>query len=379
MHGFVEKKSSPPVLGRINFYLVNMYVQLNKNQWKYFKIELLFFVIFFYLFPILTDIEYSFREQHNAALFIKDITYRLVYGTVEILAFAVLYKIVQHYLVKKRVLLFLLFTLIFLAGYHFYFKAIYYIVGHTQLFPVSMHNQALSLSNQKNRLNFSIIYIFIQFICISALAYFVRSTKQDEQMQQLKEQQLATELNYLKAQLHPHFFFNTMNNIYSLALKNSKHTAPLVAKLADMMRYILYEADQQKVPLTKEIQFLSNYIKVEQIRHPKNIQIEFDVQGTTENIDMEPLLLLPFIENAFKHGLQEETGEGFVNIVICKTEQELLLQVINSYPTAKHETEKGIGLQNAGKRLALLYPGKYQLSVKANEATYEVNLTLQIQ
>jgi LytS/YehU family sensor histidine kinase len=242
-----------------------------------------------------------------------------------------------------------------------------------------MIRYALGLYNRKATINFSVIYIFTQFVVITALGYFIRSVKQEEQMKQLKEQQLLSELNYLKAQLHPHFFFNTMNNIYSLALKQSKNTAPLVSRLADMMRYILYEADQKKVPLAQEIQFLTNYIKAEQIRHPENIQIVFDVQGKTENIFIEPLLLLPFIENAFKHGLQEETGDGFVNIIICITERELILDATNSKPDAGCDNlQKGIGLQNVIKRLEILYPGNYSLDITEDTNSYKACLTLQI-
>jgi len=213
-------------------------------------------------------------------------------------------------------------------------------------------------------------------LCIGALAYFIYSAKQNDQMRKLKEQQLLTELTYLKAQLHPHFFFNTMNNIYALALKRSADTAPLVAKLADMMRYILYEAERPIVPLVKEIEFLTNYVEAEKIRHHNNNQITFDVQGLKPAALIEPVLLLPFIENAFKHGLYEETGNGFVDIVICQSDAELILQVTNSKPQPQRETQKGIGLQNALKRLNLLYSRQYTMVIKDESDSYQLNLSL---
>lgn len=355
-----------------------MQIWQGETEWKYLKTELLFFLVFFYLFPILTDLEYNTVEVHHASLFLKDIGSNLLYGTFNLLAFIPFYKLVQIFLFRRRILLFVLTTVAFMVCFQYYMMGIYYFIGHFPWFSGKLHRDALKWYQASFHLNFSIIYIFQQFICIVALAYYIRSARQDEQVAQLKEQQLLTELNYLKAQLHPHFFFNTMNNIYALAQKKSPDTATLVAKLADMMRYILYEADQKSVPLGKEIDFITNYVEVEQIRHHQHISISIDVQGIRKDAGIEPLLLLPFIENAFKHGLQEETEKGFVSIIICMTEKELTLAVDNSKPAGETTAApKGIGLQNVMKRLNLLYPGHHQLDIKEDESNYQVYLTLQ--
>jgi hypothetical protein len=346
------------------------------RQWKYLWIEILFFVIFYYLFPILTDVEYSYNEMHNAALFSRNIDFDLIFGTTNLLSGLVFYAIVRKSLINKKPVQFIVYTILFLIGMHYYMQGVYMVVGHMDWVPEKIRHDALRWSKAKV-IHFSVVYMFREFLCIAALAYFIRSAKQETQMRELKEQQLLTELNYLKAQLHPHFFFNTMNNIYSLALKRSEATAPLVAKLADMMRYILYEADRKKVLLSREVQFLTDYIDAEKIRHHSSNQISFDVQGITADATVEPLLLLPFIENAFKHGLHEETGNGFVNIVLCMSDAELILQVTNSKPAANSAGLKGIGLQNAVKRLNLLYPGKYVLDIKEDEHQYSLNLSLQ--
>lgn len=186
-----------------------------------------------------------------------------------------------------------------------------------------------------------------------------------------------SELTYLKSQLQPHFFFNTLNNIYSLALKQSEDTAPLVAKLADMMRYILYKTDLPLVLLKDEITFIKNYVEVEQIRYRSNINISLDVQGIDEHTDIAPLLLLPFIENAFKHGVEEEETTGYITIKICKIADELILEVENSV-APKRYTGEGVGLVNVKKRLALLYPDKYTLIVQPKGAIFYVNLSIQL-
>jgi LytS/YehU family sensor histidine kinase len=264
----------------------------------------------------------------------------------------------------------------FLACFHFYNKGVDWIIMNAPVLSVELRNEALKSFNRDSVPSFGINYMILEFLCVIALAYFVRSAKQDEQMQQLKEQQLMSELSYLKAQLHPHFFFNTLNNIYSLALKQSPDTAPVVAKLANMMQYILYESEQSTVPLSRDIAFLSDYVNVEQIRYNSSASISFDIQLDEKETYIQPLLLLPFVENAFKHGLEEEPGKGFISIVICRDEEELTLQVINSKPLNRR-LKKGLGLENVHKRLNLLYPGRHHLAITENEKLYRVNLTLE--
>jgi len=314
--------------------------------------------------------------MHNALLFTKDIDFNLVYGTANLLPGLIFYAIFRQSLITKKWGLFVTYTVFFLIGLHYYMTGVYLAVGHIGWLPEKLRHDALRWSEAKV-IHFSVIYMFREFLCIGALAYFIYSAKQGDQLRKLKEQQLLTELTYLKAQLHPHFFFNTLNNIYSLALKRSSDTAPLVAKLADMMRYVLYDAEQGTVPLNKEIAFLTNYIEAEKIRQHSNNKITFDVQGIKSNAVIEPLLLLPFIENAFKHGLYEETDNGFVHIVICQSDTELIVQVNNSKPISPQETKKGIGLQNAIKRLNLLYDEKYRINIKDDTNAYHLNLSLQ--
>lgn len=252
-----------------------------------------------------------------------------------------------------------------------------WLIIHSSFISARLQKEAIQ-SLLQTRIVFNFNYPIARVILpLTGLAYLVRSLTQETQMEALKQQQLLSELNYLKAQIHPHFFFNTLNNIYSLALKQSAQTAPMVAKLGEMMRYILYEADQKTVLLSREVSFIMNYIEVEKIRHQQNKQIQLDVQGIEPHSKIEPLLLLPFVENAFKHGLEQETAGGYVQVVICQTAQELILNIKNSKPGSSAHQEKGIGLQNVSKRLNILYPAKYQLNVNDREHCYEVTLTLQ--
>ena len=344
---------------------------------KYFKIELIFFITYFYVFRFLTDFEYNFWEMKTTGISFFQVEYNLLHGTVSLTAFWVFYQLVKKYLFHKRTISFILCSILFLIGYSIYTKVTSYVFMHLDFLSAETRKFSSQQFHSK-AIGFSFAYMFREFFALSFLAYFIHVDLQSTQMKALKEQQLISELTYLKAQLQPHFFFNTLNNIYSLALRQSKDTAPLVAKLAEMMRYILYKADEKFVPLTDEITFISNYVEVEAVRYRAAIKIDFDVQGIKETSKISPLLLLPFIENAFKHGVQEEDGQGFVNIIICESEEELMMEVTNSIASKNEKDSGGIGLINVQKRLEILYSGKYKLEIQNDGKIFHISLTLQI-
>ncbi|WP_158825836.1 sensor histidine kinase [Mucilaginibacter lacusdianchii] len=346
-----------------------------KWNWKYLRIEL--FVLFFisFMISIISDLEYSTYEQHDASRFAEDLDYRLVCGAFSFLVYGSLYWFfLKRYVLKSNIWG----VLLCLTGFVF----VNQLANHYILNWIIVHADFISADIRTRtsgyRLTFAVNYLFVSvFFPLLGLAFLIRTLQQNEAMKVLKEEQLFSELNYLKAQLHPHFFFNTINNIYSLALQQSPLTAPMVARLGELMRYILYEANQRQVPLQREIQFLNGYVEVEKMRYADEKQISFEVQGVDSIHQIEPLLLLPFIENAFKHGLAEETGGGFVHIVVCRTEKELILEVVNSIPKDnRRSNEPGIGIDNVRKRLDLLYPERYSLDVQEDEKQYHVILTL---
>ncbi|TCC94439.1 hypothetical protein EZ428_06610 [Pedobacter frigiditerrae] len=343
---------------------------------KYRKVEFFFFLTYFYLFRILTDFEYNIWERHIFGVDLSAVEYNIAYGTSNLIAFYSFYKILLHLLIKKKVWQFIVFIVGFLICYSLYNKAVNLLYSNLPFLSEGLRNSALKYLRFRS-IGYSLAYVLKEFLAVGSLAYFMYSVQQDEQLKALKEQQLVSELTHLKAQLQPHFFFNTLNNIYSLALQRSVATAPLVAKLAEMMRYILYKSDENLVPLKDEIAFIQNYVEVENIRYRTAINIKFDVQGIDDKSKISPLLLLPFIENAFKHGIEEEAKEGFVNIIICKTEEELTLEVNNSIAKNKGGAG-GIGLVNVKKRLEILYPEKHKLEIQNDGKTHQVSLTLEM-
>lgn len=347
---------------------------------KYFWLELIFLLFITFGIKIISNVEVSLLAQYERSHFAHVFSYTLVASLLFFIYYAIYYWFFLKRYVFSRSLTGILICTIGFAVFHAYYNSYFvkWVVAYMEFIPSDLRREAWKdWSRTKVTLNYSYL-LTVAVLPLTGLAFLVRSLVQDDQMKQLKEQQLLSELNYLKAQIHPHFFFNTINNIYALALKQSSYTAPMLARLGEMMRYILYEANQKTVSLQREIAFLSSYIEIEQMRYAGPMQIHYDVQGIQPDTQIEPLLLLPFIENAFKHGLEQETAAGYVNIVICQTEEELLLHVGNSKPAALNGCKsKGIGLSNVQKRLDLLYPNKYRLAVSDEAGKHEVTLTLQ--
>ncbi|MCD6013463.1 MAG: hypothetical protein K0Q79_3325 [Flavipsychrobacter sp.] len=222
-----------------------------------------------------------------------------------------------------------------------------------------------ALGNSFNLLMFIIIYVFSFAICIY------------EQWQFTKEQMLNTEISFLKAQINPHFLFNTLNSIYALTLVKSDNAPDAVIRLSGMMRYAVSEANYGQVPLSKEISYISNYVALQKLRITEKILITYELTGETENKLIIPFLLIPFIENAFKYGVNaEENSDIWIRIDIHET--DLVMQVENNKVFVKKDKDYGtsLGIKNTKKRLQLLYPGRHSLKIK--DGKYDFRVLLQI-
>ena len=189
---------------------------------------------------------------------------------------------------------------------------------------------------------------------------------------QLKEQ----ELHYLKRQIHPHFLFNTLNTIYGFALKQSKHTPEIILKLSNLLDYILYQVNKPKVSLKEEVLHIQEYIELEKIRFQDTLKVEFESNQINEEMQIAPMLLIPFVENAFKHG---NLVDGFlrINIRVEAGNNQLSFFIKNTVKEYDSTNEKsGIGLENIRKRLELNYGNNYQLANEVVDMWYIVNLTI---
>jgi len=199
----------------------------------------------------------------------------------------------------------------------------------------------------------------------------------EKKKQQIEHEKLSTELSFLKSQINPHFLFNTLNNIYSLALVKSDATADAVLKLSSIMRHVLSETKHDTVPLEKEIQFIKDYIELQKVRLTDKVTIRFLAEGKTDEKQIAPLILIPFVENAFKYGISTKEASGILfklkaddNIIDFTSENNIV-----AGEKEKNE-QTGIGLKNTKRRLELLYPEKHTLTVYKENNSFIVRLTL---
>ncbi len=202
-----------------------------------------------------------------------------------------------------------------------------------------------------------------------------------QEKQELITRTMQSELRFLKSQINPHFLFNTLNNLYALTLKKSDLAPEIVLKLSEIMRYMLYECNEKQVLLSKEIQYMQNYLDLERLRQPKDAEISFETHGRISDQMVAPLLFVPFVENSFKHGLNHQiNGGGFVRIRLDATSEDLLFEIENSktehLPQQSHPRSGGIGLVNVRQRLHLLYPNAHELTVRDEPGKYVVSLYL---
>lgn len=218
----------------------------------------------------------------------------------------------------------------------------------------------------------------------TALALGIKLLKywnqRERYIQELSNARLEAELKFLRAQIHPHFLFNTMNNLYTLALKRSKKVPEIIEKLSDLLRYMAYEAGHPRVALEDEIEQLKNYMALEKLRYGGNLELSFTVNGAIDRVRIAPLLLLPFVENSFKHGVSGKLGSSWITIFMEIRENKLLFKVENSQPTSiKDETgyTQGIGLKNVKRRLELIYKDQYELKI-VNDDTHLVVLKIEL-
>lgn len=217
----------------------------------------------------------------------------------------------------------------------------------------------------------SLVYLFLS----TALKFTVDWFLNERVQRDLENQRLVAELAFLKSQINPHFLFNSLNSIYSLAYQRSETTPDAILKLAEIMRYMLYESNDNRVELSKELQYLQNYIDLQKIRFSGKAYIDFKIVGDVDNQQIAPLLLIAFIENAFKHGVANNPLTP-IRVLIDVDDGHLHLHIQNRKHANNRDVVGGIGLGNVKRRLKLLYPDKYNLEIRDEEDTYTVDLSL---
>ncbi len=289
-----------------------------------------------------------------------------------------LYWLIPTYLLAHRYVRFGLLTLAaLLIGGVLYWEGTYY------LYVVPFAPDRLV---QESPLDVAyIVLCAFYLLCTSGLLIAFHMIRYGFHQQEINQQLIianqAAELKSLKDQINPHFLFNTLNNLYGLTRQNPEKAGEAVLWLSQLMQYMLYEGNLAKVPLRQEIAFLENYLALERIRYGDGLYVSFRVHGPTDGVLIAPLLLLPFVENAFKHGVSRQLGDAWLQIQLTvsttPTPGELVFKVENSKPASpESRVTPGLGLPNVSKRLQLIYPDQHRLRQLSSPDSYLTTLAL---
>jgi len=336
--------------------------------------------ITFIVITTMTAPGYSERTQ-------QDFIYQLFF-TLQIVAFFYInyFFLIPKLLAKRKFLLFIILLVILIFGFSCIGELSFFQhFNHPNHGTIPMEHGRPPMEFHRDPPSFNpfrglIIYI-IFFIISTGIKMTIEWFKNDRQKRELENDKLIAELSMLKAQINPHFFFNVLNNICSLARSKSEETETYIIKLSQLMRYNIYEQKEDKVLLKKEVQFIEDYIDIQKMRLINTVEIIFNQSGDLNNYRIEPMLLFPFIENAFKHGVSYE-GNSKITIDLSIEQNILLFSVYNtihkSPDSISSEKGNGIGLQNILKRLKLLYIDKHEILIKNDDKEFSVSLKLKL-
>jgi two-component system, LytTR family, sensor kinase len=285
-----------------------------------------------------------------------------------------LYLFIPKLLFRKKYLEYVLVLLLFMCS----FSALNILL---QKFYFA-HGEILFAATSQFNLPNMFVHTFEQ-IYLLGLTTSIKLAKdwmRNQQLMKEKEKQyLEAELNFLKTQIQPHFFFNTLNNLYSLTLKKSDQAPEIVLKLSDLMSYMLYESNAPKVPLAKEIDYLQNYLEVEKLRFGHRLSVSFKVEGETSHLAIPPMILILFLENSFKHGVKNNLQQVDIEINLEVDDKFLYFKVANPVSEfGEIAGNNGIGLKNVRRRLQLLFGEDFMLDTEVWNKTYIVSLKIPV-
>jgi len=323
-----------------------------------YKIELFYVTLLILINPLVNSL----------TLFLFDARIWIVLLLVNLAVFPIyiLYSrfIVTRFLLRKRYSLFIPATILISAILLLFLWGLYALILK---FPLSVHERVYFTYSYGTVIR-EVLWVIINMSLAVAICFSKEALDEKEMVFNLQKDATFYKLRYLRAQLNPHFLFNTLNSIYSLSLQKSDSTPEVVVRLADIMRYLIYECNEERIPLNKEIEFIRNYIEIEKMRYKADVR--FIVEGETDAVMIEPFLFISFIENGFKHALDNSFTEPFIYITVRIVSGQITLNVINS-SNANLETQakriNGKGMSNSKTLLELLYPDSYALDIIQTE------------
>jgi sensor histidine kinase YesM len=301
------------------------------------------------------------------------------------LVYPLIYFVLPQYLFRDRYFGALIFSIIFLLlSVSIHIPFVLFVEGHTQMWGLTPDDwRNLNMDTKR-----SIVVAYLGglqgALTAAALATSFKMYKhyylKDLRNQQLQKENTDAQIRILMAQIHPHFLFNTLNNIYSQAQEESPRSAKMLMELSSMLRYVLDEGSKEAVPLENELQMIKDYIHLEMIRYDEKLDIHVSLPGKTDDVYIAPLLLLPFIENCFKHGTSKMIEHPWINLSIELDDLTLKMLLMNGKKRkdGKEPGRQGKGIENVSSRLDLLYKNKHKLEIKEDDEVFIVNLQIEL-
>lgn len=361
-------------------------MHIPQNSYTYFcfvKKRILYHIAFWTVYVLFKSYlnfdsgSFNVNGKSGIELFLFAVLIQLVYVTIKIPLVYALFYVTDRYLLKQWQIFKVISAVIILFALAI---TCYLFVNQLVVYRLIL-NTKIDIRMGLNLLS-SVGYYFFILSFISGIAIAIKlirlNIKQKAASQELLKKKLEMELRFLKSQTNPHFLFNTLNNIYALARKNSDKTPDVIMKLSNILRYMLYETTSESNEIENEIKIIKDYIELEKLRYSSRLNVVFNQEIDDNKQKLAPLILLPFVENAFKHGAGESRFESFIHIDIKLIEKHLFFEIKNS----KEETfdtgiVENIGLQNIKRQLELIYP-TYELSIENTEKEFIVKLTINL-
>ncbi len=309
-------------------------------------------------------------------------SYGLIVLAQIVVAYVCIYVLMPKFLNRKKTGLFVFWMLILLISVFSIYQAVKMFYFDVEYFDSYNEIQKdYAVEPFWKRLTYFSVFLSksILYLTPTALLLMARFYKNQQKFLKLNEQKKIAELTALRNQLNPHFLFNTLNNLYALALEKSDKTPEVIERLSDILDYILYRCKENYVPVQKEIELIENYLSLEKIRYGNRVKVNFD-HTVEPQVKIAPLLLLTFVENAFKHGVAQELKKAEINISLTTDKTHLLFLICNTKPNnaieKNPENEEPLGLKNVKQQLELLYPNSHELTINDKEHSYEAALKL---
>jgi len=350
-------------------------IKRNSNNTKIFRREALFWLAYLLITSILTTLNGGTFRDHL-------INYAILLPAQMLAAYSFNYYLIPKLYLKKKYLKFTVLLIVYIYVFSTFARLCKIYVAEP-ITRVGAFRKETILEILTDPVYIMAVYfpsVYLVVLIMFAIKSFRDRAEERHRLEVLEKEKANTELKFLKAQIHPHFLFNTLNSIYSLTLAKSDAAPEVVLKLSDLLDYMLYQCNHDRVSLNKEIALIQGYMDLEKIRYGDQLQLQFHHEIDTDGYTIAPLILLSFVENAFKHGASKNPVNPAIKIELKVVDHQLSFSVINTVVATENSEEKheGIGNSNSKRQLELHYPEAHTLTIDEQNDSYSISLNIDI-